>query len=143
MNIETRNRFISEFKQLTLENLKKQLASGKTDFQDDVYELLEQEAISRGISIESAKEEGSKSIIKAQNDNINRMIVFGYIFVFAAFGVPGLIIGAKLRSISKAQGINSKKAKTNGIVLSIIGGILFSLLCIGMIIFFIRIIFKI
>lgn len=119
------NRYAERFRQLSDADILRNLADGPEAFRDGIYQVLLDEATQRGLNLEQARHDAGERSKRTKLQTVKVLTVWGYITAFAALGVPGIIIGARLRNLSKDPEIQGGTlAGINGNVISIISVII-------------------
>jgi hypothetical protein len=125
---EKQKYYIEQFGGLPDQALINQIREGKDAFRKGVYELLIEEATKRGLSGDYLKEQMRSAKEQDLNKRVNAWIVWGYIFL----GIPGFFLGLKLLKAAKSPELKIRtKAFVNGIILTVIGGLILFPVLIG------------
>lgn len=93
-----RDYIIQRAASLTTEQLLKELSSGEQGFQEGVYTLYREDALRRGISLETLPqrlEEAGKQVLQESGEELfKKGVILLLLFVF--LGIPSFIIGIML-----------------------------------------------
>ncbi len=126
---------VKHIKTLSNGEIIKQLAEGRQGFREGVYDAFISEAEQRGLNYTIIEEEVLKYKQEDKQKRINRLILWGYMFMIAGGGLGGLIIGWKLYKLAQGSELKANtSAKTNGTIQMIFGGMIFLLVIMGIIV---------